>query len=153
MSRYLQMLKAEKRPPTEPTKPTISSTGNSVGFVGGSNVRFSKSAEAANDPANVPADCVGALQSDDGAPYLPWGPYLAPGDVQRMRAELVDSITQVSTLERWPQEIIDEVMAAAVRGPLSALAPDLAHYSARLSAARAGAAARGAISRASRPRS
>ncbi|WP_206953354.1 hypothetical protein [Trinickia acidisoli] len=100
-------------------------------------VAKSKNREAANDPASIPADCIGALQSADGGLYLPWGPYLSPDDARRMRAELVGMIEALADLECWPWAYRDEVLTAAVRGPLSALMPDLHHFTGRLTAARA----------------
>ncbi|MBB5501557.1 hypothetical protein [Paraburkholderia sp. MM5384-R2] len=79
--------------------------------------------------------------------FLPWGPYLSADDVRRMRAELVGMIEELSSLEGWPQLYRDEVLTAAVRGPLAALLPDLHYFTGRLAEARAEAAARDAVKR------
>jgi hypothetical protein len=105
-----------------------------------SNVDFS-SAEVTDDL------CAGALIHPKGGAYLPWGPYLAPDDVQRMRTELVAMIEALADLERWPNDHRDDVLGRAIRAPLSALLTDLHHFNERLTAARAEAAARDALDR------
>jgi hypothetical protein len=101
----------------------------------------------ANDPASLPDDCIGSLIDPDGGVYLPWGPYLSPDDARRMRGELVVMIEELARLECWPRSLLDEVLTAAVRGPLSALMPDLHHFKEQLATARAEAAARAALDR------
>jgi hypothetical protein len=110
----------------------------------GTPVRVDPVPDAADD-ADYPADCTGALIDPDGGAFLPWGPYLSPDDVRRMRAELIGQIEELSGLECWPDSYRDEVLTAAVRGPLSALMPDLHHFTGRLSAARAESEAREAL--------
>jgi hypothetical protein len=78
--------------------------------------------------ANDAADCAGALRSCDGGLYLPWGPYLSPDDVRSLRAELVELIGDMADAEGWPASYRDEVLARALRGPLSDLLPNLAHF-------------------------
>jgi hypothetical protein len=84
----------------------------------------------------VPADCVGALRTKSGALYLPWGPYLDPASVNRMRGELVAMIEQLAVMEVWPHECRDDVLTRAIRGPLSDLLPNLHYFRQRLDAAR-----------------
>ncbi len=103
--------------------------------------------DAANDPASIPADCIGALQSSDGGLYLPWGPYLGPDDVRRMRAELVAMIEALCDLEQWDAGRRDDVLTRAIRGPLADLLPNIAHFNERLTEARAEAEARAALER------
>jgi hypothetical protein len=90
---------------------------------------------AANDA--VPADCVGALRTKSSALYLPWGPYLSPDDVGRLRADLVGMIEALAVLEAWPDDCRDDVLARAIRGPLSDLLPNLHYFSKRTDEARA----------------
>ncbi|MEM5317244.1 hypothetical protein [Paraburkholderia sp. JHI869] len=78
----------------------------------------------------------------DGGVYLPWGPYLSPDDVRRTRVELVEMIKALAGLESWPPGLYDDVMTRAVRGPLSDLLPNIAHFAERLTAARAEAETR-----------
>ncbi|MFL9907351.1 hypothetical protein [Paraburkholderia sp. RL17-337-BIB-A] len=95
----------------------------------------------------IPVDCIGALQSADGGLYLPWGPCLSPGDVKRMRGELVALIEELADLEQWDSGRRDDVLTRAIRGPLADLMPNLHHFNERLSEARAEAAARDAMDR------
>ncbi|WP_052319429.1 hypothetical protein [Burkholderia sp. A9] len=103
----------------------------------------------ANDRPNepVPDDCIGALQSSDGGLYLPWGPYLDPESVERMRGELIAMIEQLSDLEDWPSGTRDDVLTRAIRGPLADLLPNVAHFAERLTTARAGVEARNLLDR------
>ncbi|MFM0363700.1 hypothetical protein [Paraburkholderia sediminicola] len=91
--------------------------------------------------------CAGALIHPKGGAYLPWGPYLAPDDVQRMRTDLVGMIEALGDIERWPDELRDDVLCRGIRAPLSALLTDLQHFTERLTVARAEAAARDALDR------
>jgi len=77
--------------------------------------------------ANDAADCTGALVSRSGGLYLPWGPRLSPEDVRQLRAELFELIEDMADAEDWPESYRHEVLARAVRGPLSDLLPNL-HY-------------------------
>jgi hypothetical protein len=89
-----------------------------------------------------------APADQDGAGLqLPWGPHLEAHDVRELRAELVGMIEALADLEGWPREQLDEVLTAAVRGPLSALLPDCAHFRERLAEAQAERAARVALRR------
>ncbi|CAM2179148.1 TubC N-terminal docking domain-containing protein [Paraburkholderia sacchari] len=78
--------------------------------------------------ANDATDCAGALRSCDGGLYLPWGPYLSPGDVRDLRAELAELIGSIADAEGWSASCRDEVLVRALRGPLSDLLPNLAHF-------------------------
>jgi hypothetical protein len=91
--------------------------------------------------------CAGALIHPKGGAYLPWGPYLAPDDVQRMRTQLVGAIETLADLERWSDELHDDVLGRAIRAPLSSLLTDLHHFTEQLTAARAEAAAGHALER------
>lgn len=102
---------------------------------------------AANDAESIPDDCVDSPISDDGAPFWPWAPYMQPDDARRMRSELVGMIEDLANLECWPRSLLDDVLTAAVRGPLSALLPDLAYFRERLAEAHAEAEAREAVHR------
>lgn len=51
--------------------------------------------------ANDAADSSGALLSDDGGLYLPWGPYLSANEVRRLQAELMKLIGEVADVEGW----------------------------------------------------
>jgi hypothetical protein len=101
--------------------------------------------EVANDPETASDECFGALIVPDGGAYLPWGPYLSPDDVRLMRGELAGMIEQLSTLEGWASERLADTIARAVRGPLSDLMPNLAHFNERLNVSRVEAAARAAM--------
>jgi hypothetical protein len=79
----------------------------------------------------VPTDCVSALRDPDGGLYLPWGAYLSPDDVNRMRIELVKLIETVADAEEWEDRFRDDVLTRAIRGPLADLLPNLAHFRAR----------------------
>lgn len=91
--------------------------------------------------------CAGALIHPKGGAYLPWGPYLAPDDVHRMRTELVQMIEALADLERWADELRDDVLSRAIRAPLSALLTDVRYFNERLTAARAEAAVKDALDR------
>ena len=73
--------------------------------------------------------------SSSGASFWPWGPYLTAADVARRRAELVNMIEQLADMESWPRELLDDVLARAVRGPLSDLLPNVAYFRERLAGA------------------
>jgi hypothetical protein len=141
MNKYLEMLKSEKRAAVDPAKPAKHQSAGSAGFAGTQRDRFPEIRDAADDPASIPPDCVGALRDPEGGLYLPWGPYLLPGDVRRMRAELVELIEALAALERWPLSTFDDVISRAMRGPLVDLLPNLAHFRECLEVARAEAAA------------
>ncbi|WP_233831777.1 hypothetical protein [Paraburkholderia sp. ZP32-5] len=76
----------------------------------------------------APADCSGALLAPDGGLYLPWGPYLSPDDVRRMRAELAELIEDLADSEGWPADHRNDVLSRAMRGPLADLLPNLAYF-------------------------
>lgn len=104
----------------------------------------------ANDPAIIPPipnDCIGALQSSDGGLYLPWGPYLDPESVDRMRGELIGLIETLADMEQWDTGRRDDVLTRAIRGPLADLLPNMAHFNERLTEARAEAQARAELDR------
>jgi hypothetical protein len=111
--------------------------GKRIGMAGPShNVAALKPEIAAHKPeimaylraaANEAADCAGALTPDGGA-YLPWGPYLSPADVRRMRGELFDMIDERCRFEGWSSELRHDTMTRAMRGPLSDLMPNLAYF-------------------------
>ncbi|QBQ97901.1 hypothetical protein [Paraburkholderia pallida] len=82
--------------------------------------------------ANDAADCTGALRSRDGGLYLPWGAYLSVDDVHRLRAELAELIEDLADAEDWSEAHRDEVLARAMRGPVSDLLPNLAHFRGRI---------------------
>ena len=104
----------------------------------------------ANDVEHSRADCAGALRDPHGGLYLPWGPYLSPDDVRRMRADLAGMIERLSKLEGWPRALTDDVTDRAMRGPLADLLPNLAYFRERLDAAHAEAATRVALDRRAR---
>ncbi|MCG5073039.1 hypothetical protein [Paraburkholderia tagetis] len=95
----------------------------------------------AADPAQASASG-GALRSRSGGLYLPWGPYLSADDVHHLRADLAGMLEDLATLEGWPRELLDDVMARAMRGPLADLLPNLHYFRERLKAMRAQVAAR-----------
>ncbi|CAE6747380.1 hypothetical protein [Paraburkholderia domus] len=97
--------------------------------------------------ANDAADYSGALHSLDGGLYLPWGPYLSPDDVRRMRGKLVAMIEQLADMEHWDAGRRDDVLTRAIRGPLADLMPNIHRFNARLSEARAEAESRAALDR------
>jgi hypothetical protein len=97
--------------------------------------------------APAPSATGGALRSRSGGLYLPWGPYLTPDDVRRMRAELALMLGYLEELEAWPRELLDDVMARAMRGPLADLLPNLHYFRERLTAVRAQVAARNEAAR------
>lgn len=101
----------------------------------------------ASEPACIPDDCIGALLDSDGNPYLPWAPHLASEDVRRLRAELIDMIEDLATLEGWPRETLVDVMGRAVRGPLYDLMPNVAHFRERMDTIRTEQALREALNR------
>ncbi|HDR9061071.1 hypothetical protein [Burkholderia vietnamiensis] len=96
----------------------------------------------ANAPDNIPADCVGALRSRDGALYLPWGLRIPAEKVDRMHNELIAMIEELADIESWPAGDRDDVLTRAIRGPLADLLPNRAYFSERLTEARAKKAAR-----------
>ena len=71
----------------------------------------------------------------DGGAFLPWGPYVSASDVRRMRAELAGMIEDLAALEGWAREHLDDVIGRAMRGPLSDLLPNIAHFRERVPAA------------------
>lgn len=95
---------------------------------------------APRPPAQSPAD--GALRSRSGGLYLPWGPRLSPEDVRRLRADLAGMLEELAALEGWSRELLDDVMARAMRAPLTDLLPNRHYFRERLSAMRAQSAAR-----------
>ena len=140
MSRYLEMLKTGKRSLSDPPKPPKVPFSGLGGFGGCPGGYFSKNERAANDPTTAPTlpdDCASALQSADGGLYLPWGAYLDPASVNRMRGELVALIEELADLEQWDSGRRDDVLTRAIRGPLADLMPNLAHFNERLTEARA----------------
>jgi hypothetical protein len=91
-------------------------------------VAKSETGEVANVPATIAADCAGALHDPDGGLYLPWGPYMSADDVRQLRAELAELIGGMADAEGWTASCRDEVLVRAVRGSLSDLLPNLAHF-------------------------
>lgn len=99
--------------------------------------------KAANDAQAGRDDCAGALvDAESGAPFLPWGPYLSPADVQRLRDELVDMADALAQAEAWTVERRADTMERAANGPLSDLLPNAEHFNARVIEHRAEAEAR-----------
>ena len=96
---------------------------------------------------HVPDDCRGALKHPDGGLYLPWGPYVNPGQLKEMQRELFAVVEVLARLERWPDEYFDHVAYCIERQPISTLRPDLAFFTERLRTARAEETARLAESR------
>ncbi|QBQ96296.1 hypothetical protein [Paraburkholderia pallida] len=163
MNKYLQLIKSEKQPPGEgskgsktsyePFEPMVSgriedsarrAPGNaaqpSEPFEPASGKRIDDSAH--RDPGNPlePSEPFeptpdSRMEKFGEAAFWPWAPYLAAGDVARLRAELVDTIERLADTEYWPRELLDDVIARAVRAPLSDLLPNLAHFRERLNAA------------------
>jgi hypothetical protein len=64
-----------------------------------------------------------------------------------MLGELARMIEMLADLEGWDRGRLDDTLTRATRAPLSALSPDIAHFSERLLAARAEAEARAALDR------
>ncbi|RFU46784.1 hypothetical protein [Paraburkholderia sp. DHOC27] len=93
---------------------------------------------------NDVTDCVGALIDADGGKYLPWGPYLSPAEVQRMRGELFDKIDELCRCECWSVERRCDTTTRIMRGPLADLLPKISHFSERLATLRAETAVRAA---------
>ncbi|MFM0382845.1 TubC N-terminal docking domain-related protein [Paraburkholderia dipogonis] len=100
---------------------------------------------ASNDSAPQPDDCAGALRDPDGGLYLPWGPYLGPDDVRRLRADLCALIECIAAREGWSRDHADDVLARAMRGPLTDLLPNLSHFNERIVTANAEQEARDAL--------
>ncbi|CAE6700462.1 hypothetical protein R69927_03270 [Paraburkholderia domus] len=98
--------------------------------------------EAANDPPAAPDGFAGALVDPDGGAYLPWGPYLSPADVQRMRGVLFDMIDELCRFEGWSDERRHDTMTRALRGPLSDLWPNIEYFGGKVRECRAEAEAR-----------
>jgi hypothetical protein len=156
VSRYLDMLKGMKSetglpsdPPKLPKLPE-QGLGGFGGYPGSPALKNESRAademgDAANDSQAEPDDCAGALIDPDGGAYLPWGPYLSPADVQRMRGELFDMIDELCRREGWSNERRHDTMTRAMRGPLADLMPNLAYFNGQLTVARAEAAARAAM--------
>ena len=65
---------------------------------------------AGKDAESTAADCEGALRNPDGGLYLPWGPYLSPVDLHRLRSELVAAIEALAHLEGWSRETISVIL-------------------------------------------
>jgi hypothetical protein len=80
------------------------------------------------------------LDEETAAPYLPWGPYLAPEDLARWQRDVLDVIANLAGLEGWADETYDLIAQAIERQPISTLRPDLAYFRQRLDDARAAAA-------------
>jgi hypothetical protein len=57
---------------------------------------------------------------------------MSADDVRRLRAELCNVIKALSTLDGWRLETLDEVLARAIRGPLSDLLPNPHYFRVRL---------------------
>ena len=128
-----------KRPVANANPANTAKGGANISKISNISVSKVSRAETANDPASIPADCVGALRDPDGGAYLPWGPYLSPDDVRRMRGDLVAMIEQLSTIEGWGRDHLDDVLTRAIRGPLADLLPNLHHFRERLKSARTAA--------------
>ncbi|QNB10903.1 hypothetical protein G5S35_04495 [Paraburkholderia tropica] len=113
---------------SEPFEPTLGRRGSNY-----ADVQRAASGGAAETP---PLDCVGALHHPDGGPYLPWGPYVEPGQLQQMQRDLLAAVEELARFERWPDEYFDHVVYCIERQPISTLRPDLAYFNARLRIAR-----------------
>lgn len=83
-----------------------------------------------------------AVESRCQALFWPWRESMTVLDARYMRVELVGMVDELASLECWPRALLDAVVTAAVRAPLSALLPDTQHFRARLKEARAEAATR-----------
>ncbi|MBB5467247.1 hypothetical protein HDG32_003367 [Paraburkholderia sp. CI2] len=90
----------------------------------------------------TPTARVRAPVDPDGGAHLPWGPYLSPDDVRRLRADLAGMLEELAALEGWARELLDDVMTRAMRGPLADLLPNLHYFRERVKAMRAKVATR-----------
>lgn len=77
------------------------------------------------------------LREHEEPPFWPWAPNLDADDVARLRTELATHIAALAALEHWPRDRLNEVTARAVRGPLSDLLPNVAHFRERVTEAQA----------------
>lgn len=64
--------------------------------------------------------------------FLPWSPYIDPRKVRELRAELIEMIETLATLESWPHECRDDVLTRAIRGPLADLLPNISYFERRV---------------------
>jgi hypothetical protein len=99
-----------------------------------------------NDAA-PPDDCKGALRHTNGGFYLPWGPYVDPGELATMQRKLFAVVEELARLECWPPEYLDHVTYCVERQPISTLRPDLAYFTELLRVASAEDASRQRASR------
>ncbi|MFM0136838.1 hypothetical protein [Caballeronia grimmiae] len=91
-------------------------------------------------PSSLAADCIGAaIDSESGAPFLPWDPYINVETLKRWQRELFDVVDELARLEGWPADSYDLVVGAIERQPISTLRPDLHYFRERLDKARAAA--------------
>ncbi|WP_175865569.1 hypothetical protein [Burkholderia cepacia] len=63
---------------------------------------------------------------------LAWGTWMSPDDIYRLRFELAGLIDQWADEQKWPLDRRAAAMCSAVRGPLSDLLPNLAHFRERM---------------------
>ncbi|WP_175939911.1 hypothetical protein [Caballeronia sp. BCC1704] len=85
----------------------------------------------------VPEACRGALLSEDGGYYLPWGPYLTREALAEWQRELFAVVDELATLEGWPELTYDLIAGQIERQPISTIRPDLAYFRGRLERAKA----------------
>jgi hypothetical protein len=170
MNRYLRYLKAEEQRPNDPANRAIlradcdavevhfegtnlhlrlpgelpklpkadSGTSGSFGSAGGSHFLIMRPAEC----EDIRPNSEGTLH-DESAPHsLPWGPRMSSCDVRRLLDELHAMIEELARVEGWPSERLADIMTRAIRGPLTDLLPNVAHFGTRLREQRAHTAAR-----------
>lgn len=99
-------------------------------------------ADADPPDGNISGNSAGALIDPNGGAYLPWGPYLAPADVRRMRGELCATIDELAARESWPRSHKNEILSLATDGSLANLLQDRRYFDARLRGQRVQSAAR-----------
>jgi hypothetical protein len=142
MSKYLDRLKGKKQAPDALPKLTKEASVSFVSAGGGRSEKTHTPSVSFGsdrgghfqkiDTADIPVDCVGALQSHGGGLYLPWGAVLTQAEVFTLQADLTRMIEELAALERWEGSDLNDVLERAWRGPLSDLLPNTHYFEERL---------------------
>lgn len=142
MSKYLDRLKSKKQAPDALTKLTKDASVSFVSAGGGrSEKTHTPSVSFVSDPghhfqkidtAEIPVDCVGALQAPGGGLYLPWGAVLTSAEVFALQTALIRMIEKLAALEGWKGSDLNDILERAWRGPLSDLLPNTHYFEERL---------------------
>ncbi len=75
------------------------------------------------------------IDSDSGAPFMPWMPMVTPEQLQQWQRDLYEVVNKLATLEQWDSGRLSKILLCIKRQPISTLQPDLYYFRDRLATA------------------